>query len=128
MDKELRMSNRRSVLASLVAVAFAAFMLAWPGQAVAGPGTEGDPPKPGALVVSVFDAGGKPVLGAHVEVKRGDRTVAQGHTNREGKFLVPRLHPGKFAVLAGKREVGRGRALAEVLSEKKNEVKVVLKK
>ena len=122
------MSNRRSFVVSLVAAIAAVVVLALPGRASAGPGDPAQPPKPGALVVTVCTPNGVAVPGAHVEVRHLDRVVAAGETNREGKFFVPRLHPGRFGVFAGKRPVGSGRAVAEVVSEKRAEAKITLKK
>ncbi len=122
------MSSRRSVVVSLVAAIAAIFMLALPGRAGAQPADPDGDPKFGALVVTVCTEDGKPVPGAHVDIKHGDRLVARGTTNRDGKFAVPRIHAGRFAVLALRRPVGAGRELAQVKPATKNEVKVVLKK
>jgi len=119
------MSSRRSVIASVVAALVAVFMLALPGRASADP--DGDP-KFGALVVSVCTEDGRPVPGAHVDIRHGDKIVARGTTNQQGKFVVRPIHAGKFGVFAERRPVGAGRELALVKPQTKNEVKVVLKK
>lgn len=122
------MIGRRYALRCVLATLGALVALAWPGRAQAGPTTDPQPPKPGALIITVCDADNHPVKLARVEVRHRDRTVAVGTTNAEGKIVVPRLHPGKYAVAAAKRDVGRGVEPAQVVSMAKTEVKVQLKK
>lgn len=123
------MSSRRSALVSMLAVFVGVVLAAISGRSLAaGPGTEGDPARPGVLVVTVCDPDGKAVPGARVEVRWNERVIAHGLTNREGKFAVRPIHPGKFGVGASKLGVGAGRAPAEVKPGEKTDVKIVLKK
>jgi len=116
------MSNRRSALLSLVMVLVGALFLALPGRAMAAPGD------PGKIDVSVVDSAGKAVEGANVELHHRKHVVARGKTDATGHFVFQRVRPGKHGVGAGKRDVGRGRAEAEVKSGETTSVTITLKK
>lgn len=116
------MTNRRSALVSLVMVLVGAIFLALPGKAIAAPGG------PGKVAVSVVDGDGKPVAGALVELRRSRHLISHGRTNAEGVYVFERVRPGRFGVDAAKREVGRGRAAAEVKSGETTRVEITLKK
>lgn len=116
------MNNRRSVLSSLAMILVGALCLALPSKASAAPGD------PGKIDVLVVDSAGAPVAGANVELHHRKHTVAHGKTNDAGHYIFEKVRVGKHNVDAGKKDVGHGRALAEVKSGETTSVTVTLKK
>lgn len=96
--------------------------LSLPSNASAAPGD------PGKVDVLVVDSAGTPVVGANVELHHRKHVIARGKTNEAGHFVFERVRPGKHGVEAGKREVGRGRAVATVKSGETTSVTITLKK
>lgn len=88
----------------------------------------GDGPRTGAVAGVVLDIDGTPVEGAHVRLmtRRHRRVVARGVTNDNGRFGFREVRSGRYVVVAGKRDVGRGRARVAVHSEQVSRVRVVI--
>lgn len=116
------MSSRRSALWSLALALVGVVVLALPGRALAQPDL-----RPGRIVGQVVDAAGAPVAGANVALWHGDRPIARAVTGREGRFEFARVRPGRYAVVAGKVGVGRGREPVVVNPGEVSRVKVTLK-
>ncbi|MBX3380185.1 MAG: carboxypeptidase regulatory-like domain-containing protein [Phycisphaeraceae bacterium] len=116
----------------LVAVAVAS------GSIAAGVSTRGtaevpasDAPsiRPGHVVGVVKSANADADLrGVAVVLVRDQHVVDRTVTNRDGKFTLPNIRPGRFVIAAEKRGVGAGREAANVKPGETARVQIELKK
>ena len=116
------MKSRRSMLGLVIAAVVGTFALLAPTKALA------QDHQPGTIVGVVLNPDGKPVADAMVVLKHGDHVVARTHTGERGRFEFAKLRPGMYVVEAGKKDVGRAHARAEVSSGETTRVRLVLRK
>jgi hypothetical protein len=85
--------------------------------------------KPSKLVGRVVSADPAADLsGVHVALIRDGKATQRTMTNEKGQFVFEKIAPGRFGVVAAKKEVGTGRELGAVRPGDTVRVQIELKK
>lgn len=110
----------------------AAVALAAGGVSAVGPTLEGTataPVKPSKIVGRVVSADAAADLsGVHVTLVRDGKPAQRTVTDGKGHFSFDRVAPGRFGIVAAKREVGAGRELSAVRPGDTVRVQIELRK